>query len=98
MVVIKMNEIGKIIFKFEDYELPCSFEKCKKQSIAYYTSDGREIHLCEKHFKETVETFHAEGIETNSEKINEYFSKQNEQRNRPKGSGLKLSSCDNYHK
>lgn len=88
MVVIKMNEIGKIIFKFEDYELPCSFEKCKKQSIAYYTSDGREIHLCEEHFKETVEVFHTEGIETNSEKINRYFEKQRKQRNRPKGSGL----------
>lgn len=82
-------------FKFENHELPCSFEKCKKQSIAYYTSDGKEIHLCEEHFKETVEAFHTEGIKTNSEKINEYFAKQKEQRNRPKESCLKLVDYNN---
>ncbi len=86
----------KIKFEFENYELPCSFEKCKKQSIAYYTSDGKEIHLCEEHFKETVELFHTEGIETNSENINEYFAKQKEQRNRAKESGLKLADYNDY--
>ena len=87
-----------ITFKFENYELPCSFEKCKKQSIAYYTSDGKKIHLCEEHFKETVESLHAEGIETNSENINEYFANQKEQRNRPKDSRLKLADYNNYQK
>lgn len=86
----------KIKFELEDYELPCSYERCKEKTIVYYTSDSKEIHLCEEHFKETVELFHTEGIETNSENINEYFAKQKEQRNRPKGSGLKLADYNDY--
>lgn len=84
----------KITFKLEDYILPCSFEKCKKESVVNYISDGKEIHLCEEHLKETVEAFQMEGIETNFEKNNKYFAKQKEQK---KISTLKLSDYeDNY--
>lgn len=86
----------KIIFNFEDYYIYC--DKCRNNSIANYCKNDDKVHLCKKHFDEFVITLKQNGIDNNSEKIYKYLLKIEEQRNRPKNSGLKLSSFNDYYK
>ena len=93
-----MVENNKIIFKIDDYVLPCSYKKCKNDSAVHYPINGKEKHLCQKHFDDEVNAMNEQGVESNANKIYNYFAKIEEQRNRPKNSGLKLSSFNDYYK
>lgn len=90
-----MVENNKIIFKIDDYVLPCSYKKCKNNSAVHYFINGKEKHLCKKHFDDEVHAMNEQGVEFNANKIYNYFAKIEEQRNSPKGSYLKLADYNN---
>lgn len=81
----------EIVFQFENYLLPCSYAGCKNNSDVTYNANDIEIHLCKKHFEEEVKALKEKNIKTNFEKIDNYLTKIEKQRNR-KNSCLKLSS------
>ena len=99
MVVIKMNEIGKIIFKIENCVVDCYYKKhkgCKNNSAVYYHLNGEDKHLCKKHFNEEINALNEQGIETNADEINDYFSKVEQPKNKLKGSALKQAIFNDY--
>ena len=87
----------KIKFELGYYKLPCSYDGCKKNPIVMYnSSNGIEIYLCKEHFKEIAKALETENIETNASKLNDYLAKQEQQKNRPKGSSLKQTTFNDY--
>ena len=71
-----MVENNKIIFKIEDYVLPCSYKKCKNNSAVHYSINGKEKHLCKNHFNEEINMLNEQGIDTNVNEINKHFAKR----------------------